>query len=330
LTFATITATILLASMLLHDGIRPDQDLIAFKTWMARHGKTYTTETEFAYRLNVYKKNAVYVAEHNARHAAGLETFDLEMNLFADMEINEFADKYTMRNFQATTKCTGGQAPTNSLPDAVDWSTKGAVTPIKNQGQCGSCWAFSTTGSLEGVNFLKNKNLLSFSEQQLVDCSTKYGNHGCNGGLMDDAFYYVIDNGITLESKYTYRGIDGSCHYNESSDKAFQITNCVDITVNKELALRASIAQQPVSVAIDAAHASFQLYKSGVYSGLCGTNLDHGVLAVGYGAESGKSFFKVKNSWGASWGSNGFIYIANKGDGKGQCGIQMAASFPIA
>jgi hypothetical protein len=125
LTFATITATILLASILLHDGIKPNQDLIAFKTWMARHGKTYATNTEFAYRLNVYKKNAIYVAGHNARHAAGLETFDLEMNLFADMEINEFADKYTMKNFQVTTKCTGGQAPTNGLPDVVDWAAKG-------------------------------------------------------------------------------------------------------------------------------------------------------------------------------------------------------------
>jgi hypothetical protein len=127
LTFATITATILLASVLLYDGIRPDHDLIAFKTWMARHGKTYNTETEFAYRLNVYKRNALYVAEHNARHAAGIETFDLEMNLFADMEINEFADKYTMKNFKVTTKCSGGQAPTNSLPDAVDWSAKGNI-----------------------------------------------------------------------------------------------------------------------------------------------------------------------------------------------------------
>lgn len=146
---------------------------------------------------------------------------------------------------------------------------------------------------------------------------------------MDDAFYYVIDEGITLESKYPYKGVGGACKYT-AADKAFQITNCVDVTVEKELPLKAAIAQQPVSVAIDAAHASFQLYKSGVYNGMCGTNLDHGVLAVGYGDESGKPFFKVKNSWGASWGSNGYIYIARKGDGKGQCGIQLAASFPIA
>ncbi len=146
---------------------------------------------------------------------------------------------------------------------------------------------------------------------------------------MDDAFYYVIDTGITLESKYPYHAVGGSCKYTDA-DKAFQITDCVDVTVDKELPLRAAINQQPVSVAIDASHASFQLYKSGVYSGLCGTKLDHGVLAVGYGAESGKNFFKVKNSWGASWGSNGYIYMERSGDGKGQCGIQMAASFPIA
>jgi KDEL-tailed cysteine endopeptidase len=146
---------------------------------------------------------------------------------------------------------------------------------------------------------------------------------------MDDAFYYVVDTGITLESKYPYKGVGGSCRYN-TTDEAFRITNCVDVAINKELSLKASVAQQPVSVAIDAAHASFQLYKSGVYSGLCGTSLDHGVLAVGYGDLSGKPYWKVKNSWGASWGSNGYIYIARKGDGKGECGIQMAASYPLA
>ena len=209
----------------------------------------------------------------------------------------------------------------------MDWTEHGAVTPVKNQGQCGSCWAFSATGSLEGLNYIKNKELLSFSEQQLVDCSHSYGNNGCNGGLMDMAFWYVTDNGISLESKYPYRGVGGQCHYT-AEDKAFTNKDCTDVTVNKELPLLAAINQQPVSVAIQANHMSFQLYKSGVYSGNCGTKLDHGVLAVGYGDLDGKKFFKVKNSWGASWGQKGFILIARKGDGKGQCGIQEAASFP--
>jgi len=230
---------------------------------------------------------------------------------------------------QNTAKCTGPQAPTSNIPDNVDWTAKGAVTPVKNQGQCGSCWAFSTTGSLEGTYFKTSGQLASFSEQQLVDCSKAYGNGGCNGGLMNMSFWYVIDNGITNETSYPYHGVGSTCKYTQSL-KVWGISNCVDVTTNVEKALLASIAQQPTSVAIEADHASFQLYKSGVYSGNCGTKLDHGVLAVGYGDLSGKTYIKVKNSWGSTWGSQGYIYLARKGDGRGQCGVYEAASFPIA
>jgi C1A family cysteine protease len=228
-----------------------------------------------------------------------------------------------------TKKCTGAQIPTDNLPETVDWTAKGGVTPVKNQGQCGSCWAFSTTGALEGEYFRTQGSLQSFSEQQLVDCSKSYGNGGCNGGLMNMSFWYVIDHGITNETQYPYKAAGSTCKYTDAQ-KVWGISNCVDVTVNVEKALLASIAHQPTSVAIEADHASFQLYKSGVYSGNCGTKLDHGVLAVGYGEQSGKTFIKVKNSWGSSWGSQGYIYIARKGDGKGQCGINMAASFAIA
>jgi cathepsin L len=301
----------------------------SFDLWKLKFGKKYN-EKEESYRLGVWLKNFAYVESHNKRFEAGLETYNLEMNEFADMESAEFGAKYLISfpTDSVTSKCTGAQAPTANLPDSADW-TDTAVTPIKNQGQCGSCWAFSTTGSLEGVYNITQKTQISFSEQQLVDCSHSYGNNGCNGGLMNLSFFYVKDNGITLESKYPYKGTGGTCHYS-ASDSVWTISDCTEVTVDKELALIAAIAKNPVSVAIQANHLSFQLYKSGVYSGNCGTNLDHGVLAVGYGTANGKNHYKVKNSWGSSWGDKGFIFIERNGDGKGKCGIQMAASYPIA
>lgn len=144
------------------------------------------------------------------------------------MNSAEFAAKYLIKlsGYSATGKCTGAQASTDNLPAEVDWSAKGGVTGIKNQGQCGSCWAFSSTGSLEGAFFKFNEHLVSFSEQQLVDCSTAYGNEGCNGGWMNASFFYVIDNGITFENKYPYRGVGGKCNYNPATDKAWQISDC--------------------------------------------------------------------------------------------------------
>ena len=207
------------------------------------------------------------------------------------------------------------------------------MTPIKNQGQCGSCWAFSTTGSLEGVHFQTKGELISFSEQQLVDCSKSYGNHGCLGGLMNMSFWYVKDHGITTEAKYPYHGIGiNACKYKEETDKVWTISDCTEIPENSSLNFKASVAKGPVSVAIQANQMAFQLYKSGVFSNdKCGTKLDHGVLTVGYGVEDGKDYYKVKNSWGAQWGENGFIKIENlKKDGPGLCGLQMAASFPLA
>jgi len=204
------------------------------------------------------------------------------------------------------------------------------VTPVKNQGQCGSCWSFSTTGSTEGVNAINGKGLISLSEQQLVDCSGAYGNQGCNGGLMDNAFQYIIANGgICTEAAYPYTAQDGTCK--NTCKKTVMIAGFKDVTHNSDVALATAVAQQPVSVAIEADQSSFQFYSGGVLTAACGTALDHGVLAVGYGTDTGVEYWKVKNSWGASWGEAGYIRLA-RGDqyngGAGQCGIYSDPSYP--
>jgi C1A family cysteine protease len=224
--------------------------------------------------------------------------------------------------------------------DAIDWTTKGAVTGVKDQGQCGSCWSFSTTGALEGAYFLKYGTLESFSEQNFVDCDNfKNGGRdmGCNGGLMDNAFNWAAKNGgVCTEKDYPYTSgatrKAGDCKQS-TCDKVANVApkSHTDVPTNSDDAMMSALTQQPVSIAIQADQKDFQLYKSGVFTGECGTQLDHGVLAVGYGTESGTDFYKVKNSWGTTWGDKGYILLGRGSEynkGAGQCGMLMSASFP--
>ena len=229
----------------------------------------------------------------------------------------------------------------NDLPDvailpetnvaAVDWRAKGAVTPVKNQGQCGSCWAFSTTGSVEGRHQIATGNLISLSEQQLVDCSTSLGNNGCNGGLMDYGFKYVKSNKLETEADYPYHAVDQKCAVNASKG-VVSVSGYKDVQSKSASQLLAAVAQGPVSVAIEADTSVFQSYSTGIISSTgCGTSLDHGVLVVGYGTEGGKDFWILKNSWGNSWGEKGFFRIArSSAAGPGICGLQLQASYPLA
>ena len=216
------------------------------------------------------------------------------------------------------------------LPAEVDWVAKGAVTPVKNQGQCGSCWSFSTTGSVEGAWFIKTGELVSLSEQQLVDCSGPEGNQGCNGGMMDNAFQYIIKNGgICSEANYSYTATQGNC---ETCTPVAKISSYVDVTPNNTQSLMMAVAQQPVSVAVEADGLDWQFYFGGIVTDSCGLNLDHGVLVVGYGTDSSAGdYWKVKNSWGQDWGEQGYIRIGrgSKFDPAGECGILMDPSYPV-
>lgn len=303
-----------------------------FDDWQSLHNVKYNTEEEYRYREVVYTKNLYRIEEQNRRPG---RTVTLGPTRFADLLPEEFAARY-LGGYQPQYKYTsmGTDTPYNApLPASVDWVSAGAVTGVKNQGQCGSCWSFSTTGSVEGAWFLKHGTLVSLSEQQLVDCSGPEGNMGCNGGIMDDAFEYIIKNGgICSETAYPYTsggGANGTCR---SCEPVAHLSGYVDVQPNNETALMAAVAQQPVSVAVEADGLDWQFYFGGVVTDACGTNLDHGVLVVGYGNDtSAGPYWKVKNSWGATWGEQGYIRLGRgaKFAPHGECGILMDPSYPI-
>ena len=310
-------------------------DWNGFMSFVKLYNKEYESLEHFTSKFHTYIENAKYIRDFNSANDCGEECVSVNVtlgeNFFMDFSTDEFK---LFHNLDSQVKASGCSSfsSSKSAPSSLDWRQKNAVTPVKDQGQCGSCWSFSSTGSMEGAWAIHSGNLVSLSEQQLVDCSygLKYGNLGCNGGLMDSAFQYAIDNGgMCTEDSYQYTASKGTC---EKCTPVVTISGCVDVTPNNEVDLEKAVAIGPVSVAIEADTKVFQFYKSGIITdSSCGTNLDHGVLVVGYGSEGSTDYWIVKNSWGTSWGENGYVRLEKTSStkSKGMCGIAMQPSYPV-
>lgn len=301
-------------------------------SWKAQHGKAYTATQELT-RKSVFAANHAKIMAHNANPES---TFTMALNKFADLTADEFKEEVRCmdkaQNSVGDEYCPSAvNCPTlpSTSQTSWDWRKKGAVTPIKNQGQCGSCWAFSTTGSLEGLYYLDKNVLLSFSEQQLVDCSSSC--YGCNGCWPYVAMEYSAKHGMALEKLYPYKGYDESCRIPKNISLINTNTGYQCVAQKDAEQMYAATVQQPVSIAVEADQSAWQFYNSGVVKSGCGDGLDHAVLIVGFDKSEG--YFIVKNSWGTSWGESGYIRISDDSSansGYGVCGIYRCGTLPIS
>ena len=303
---------------------------ILFAQFMINYDKIYG-DNEFLDRYNIFKENYQQIQFYNLQN----NTFKLGINEYADLTIDEWYRRFNSLYLNKNSICSDFEYQNSDLPQSVDWREEGIVTPIRNQRNCGSCWAFATASATEstwiqGMNRTVATNLTDYylSPQQLVDCSTEYGNEGCSGGYIDNTFEYIIDRGLCLESEYKYTGEDNSCN---KCNSAIRLKSCYDIPQGNQLALKHAVAIRPVVISVEADNFIFRFYESGIITDSeCGTELDHAIVIVGYGedTETNMKYWIVRNSWGTTWGENGYIRIerSESEDDVGICGI---ASFPV-
>jgi C1A family cysteine protease len=298
-----------------------------YEQFMRDYGRHFLTSEEKNMRFQIFTKN---VQEIRELQNSGKITHTLAINQFADMTKEEF------KNYAGLSKrlgddpvCTQKHTSDTNKAD-VDWIAKGAVAKVKNQASCGSCYTFSAIAAIEALYFIKGHTLTTFSEQELVDCKYE-GNDGCNGGWMDACFDYAMNVGVSTDAQYPYTGRDGKCK-NTTVTHVFKITGCKDIPYEDLDALQDALSVNVLSIAVCAECTAFEYYSSGIIKKNCCTDLDHGVALVASGTDAGTAYWRIRNSWGGSWGEKGYLRVLKEtGKNKsGMCGIAMAASYPIA
>jgi C1A family cysteine protease len=306
---------------LLATAVSADSIVQKFMRYAMEHRKSYLTKSEFEARMNIFANTEAYIAQINSTQSS----YTVGHNFFSDLSDSERAQYHgAVVDTKKMMAAEYVELSTEGLPSSVDWRTEGGVNAVQNQGSCGSCWAFSTVQSMETAHWVSTGNLLKFSEQQLVDCNAD--GYSCNGGWWAWDYYQTAD--AVLQSDYAYAGVDQSCMASQYSGTGVRDLSSANITPGSESQMKAALAQQAISVAVDVT-LGFQLYTTGIYNpASCGTAVNHGVGLVGYGSDNGQDYYILRNSWGASWGESGYMRIADNGVGAGVCAVQLHGSYP--